>query len=48
MKHTSTRCGYADLVAYALTCVANSIEAEPLTFDEAVVSDSKKQWKDAM
>ncbi|KAA0051005.1 putative mitochondrial protein [Cucumis melo var. makuwa] len=40
VKHAPTRCGYADLVAYALTCVANSIEVEPLTFDEAIVSDS--------
>ncbi|KAL0552306.1 hypothetical protein IC582_011414 [Cucumis melo] len=39
---------HADLVAYALTCAANSIEAEPLTFEEAIVSNSKKQWKDAM
>ncbi|KAA0067243.1 retrotransposon protein, putative, Ty1-copia sub-class [Cucumis melo var. makuwa] len=39
---------HADLVAYALTCAANSIEAESLTFEEAIVSNSKKQWKDAM
>ncbi|TYK10339.1 hypothetical protein E5676_scaffold367G00140 [Cucumis melo var. makuwa] len=27
---------------------ADSIEAEPFTFEEAIVYDSKKQWKDAM
>ncbi|KAA0043826.1 putative gag-pol polyprotein [Cucumis melo var. makuwa] len=47
-RHAPIRYGYADLVAYALTCAADSIEAEPLTFEEAIVSDSKKQWKDAM
>ncbi|KAL0537750.1 hypothetical protein IC582_026735 [Cucumis melo] len=47
-RHAPIRYGYADLVAYALTCAADSIEAEPLTFKEAIVSDSKKQWKDAM
>ncbi|KAA0043220.1 Retrovirus-related Pol polyprotein from transposon TNT 1-94 [Cucumis melo var. makuwa] len=47
-RHAPIRYGYADLVAYALTCAADNIKAEPLTFEEAIVSDSKKQWKDAM
>ncbi|TYK18682.1 Retrovirus-related Pol polyprotein from transposon TNT 1-94 [Cucumis melo var. makuwa] len=47
-RHALTRYGYADLVAYALTCATDSIEAGPLTFKEAIVSDSKKQWKDTM
>ena len=48
MNHSPIRYGYVDLVFYALTCAANSIEADPLTFEKSIVSDSKKQWKDAM
>ena len=47
-RQAPIRYGYADLVAYALTCAADSIEAQPLTFEETIVYDSKKQWKDAM
>ncbi|KAA0059169.1 retrotransposon protein, putative, Ty1-copia subclass [Cucumis melo var. makuwa] len=41
-RHAPIRYGYADLVAYALTCATDSIEAEPLTFEEAIISDLKK------
>ncbi|KAA0067463.1 Retrovirus-related Pol polyprotein from transposon TNT 1-94 [Cucumis melo var. makuwa] len=44
--HAPTRYGYADLVAYALTCATDSIKADPLTFEDAIVSDSQKKWKD--
>ena len=47
-RQAPIRYDYADLVAYALTCAADSIEVEALTFEEAIVSDSKKQWKDAL
>ncbi|XP_038902392.1 uncharacterized protein LOC120089034 [Benincasa hispida] len=48
VRQAPTRYGYADLVAYALTCAVDSIEGKPLTFEEAIVSDSKEQWKDVM
>ncbi|KAA0067607.1 retrotransposon protein, putative, Ty1-copia subclass [Cucumis melo var. makuwa] len=47
-RHAPIRYGYADLVAYALTCAADGIEEKPLTFEKAIVSDSKKRWKDVM
>ncbi|TYK09563.1 Retrovirus-related Pol polyprotein from transposon TNT 1-94 [Cucumis melo var. makuwa] len=46
--HAPIRYGYADLVAYALTCATDNIKADPLTFEDAIVSDSQKQWKDPM
>ncbi|KAE8650173.1 hypothetical protein Csa_010857, partial [Cucumis sativus] len=48
MKHAPTIYGYANLVAYVLTSTTDNIEAESLTFERAIVSDSKKQWKDAI
>ncbi|KAA0035904.1 Retrovirus-related Pol polyprotein from transposon TNT 1-94 [Cucumis melo var. makuwa] len=35
-------------IGYPQGVKANSIEADPLTFEKSIVSDSKKQWKDAI
>ena len=43
VKDSSTRYGYADLVAYTFTCATDGIEVEHLTFEEVIVSDLKKQ-----
>ncbi|KGN45765.1 hypothetical protein Csa_005089 [Cucumis sativus] len=48
VKHAPMRYDYVDLVAYAFTCETDSIEAKPFTFEEKIVSDSKKQQKDSM
>ena len=42
------RYGYFDLVAYALTSVAETIGEKPLTYEEAVSSKDANKWQEAM
>ncbi|TYK21886.1 reverse trancriptase [Cucumis melo var. makuwa] len=45
LNKTALKCMF---IGYPQGVKADSIEVEPFTFEEAILSDSKKKWKDAM